>query len=107
MSRMIEDEDPSASISRSLGFEAPGLTGGGPRLSALRSEMSRLVDLVGQRRAVVGLDAVEMAGVCEVRDADLSTRIETVLDAGLGIAPSWDLLFTAGRGDRRGLRRPG
>ena len=92
---LTETGDPDAPgfISRSLGFEPPGLTGGGPRLSALRSEMSRLVDLVGQRRAVVGLDAVEMAGVCEVRDADLSARIGTVMAAGLGIAPSWDLLF--------------
>jgi hypothetical protein len=89
----VGDDDAPRFIGGLLGFEPPGLAGAGPRLAALRSEMSRLADMVGQRRAVVGLDAVQMAGVCEISDADLSARIEAVMTAGLGIAPSWDLRF--------------
>jgi hypothetical protein len=69
------------------------LGGAGPRLAALYSEMSRLADMVGPKRAVVGLDAVQMDGVCEISYADLTARIEAVMTAGLGIAPSWDLRF--------------
>jgi hypothetical protein len=87
------DDDAPGFIGGLLGFEPPGLAGAGPRLAALRSEMSRLEDKVGPGRAIVGLDAVQMAGVCEVRDADLSARIAAVMTGGLGIAPSWDLRF--------------
>jgi hypothetical protein len=87
----VGDDDAPGFIGGLLGIEPPGLAGAGPRLAALRSEMSRLADMVGPQRAVVGLDAVQMAGVCEIRNADLSARIEAVMTAGLGIAPSWDL----------------
>ena len=32
-------------------------------------------------------------GVCEVRDEDFAARLREILVAGVGVAPSWDLLF--------------
>jgi hypothetical protein len=89
----VGDDDAPGFIGGLLGIDPPSLAGAGSGLAALRSEMSRLADMVGPTRAVVGLDAVQIAGVCEIRDADLSARIEAVVTGGLGIAPSWDLRF--------------
>lgn len=91
------DPDPAAFLADLLGFPPPGLTDGGPRLDALASQMTRLRGSVGVHRAMVGLDAVEVPGVCEVADPDLRARVEAVGAAGLGLAPSWELLSMSHR----------
>jgi hypothetical protein len=86
------DTDAPGFLAELLGFDPPGVRGSGSRLPALGIESSRLVETVGQGRAVVGLDAVEIPGVCEVDDDVLAARLATVRSASLGAAPSWELL---------------
>jgi hypothetical protein len=86
------ETDAPGFLAELLGFDPPGVRGSGARLEALGIESSRLVDAVGQDRAIVGLDAVEIPGVCEVDDDVLAARLATVRSAGLGLAPSWELL---------------
>jgi hypothetical protein len=88
--------DTTGFLSGLIGFEAPGVGGRGQQLEALRVETDRLSDAVGQERAVLGLDAVEIPGVCDIADADLAARIGAVREAGVGLAPSWELLFISG-----------
>lgn len=84
--------DPARVLAEALGFTPPGVSGSGPRLDALSVEVGRLAEAVGRDRAVLGLDAVELPGVCEVRDEDLAARLGAVRDAGIGVSPSWELL---------------
>ena len=85
-------EGPLGVIEGVLGFAPPGLSGSGPRLDALSVERERLVRAVGADRAVLGLDAVELPGVCEVEDGDLDARLKALQQGGIGVSPSWELL---------------
>ncbi len=87
------DSDAPGFLRDVLGFEAPGVTGQGTQLEALRHEIERLSQAVGSDRSVVGIDAVEIPGVCEVDDADLEARVGAIREARVGLAPSWELLF--------------
>jgi|GEM_PF-3731344 len=91
-----DDTDAAGFLADLLGFSAPGFGGRGPRLDALRREISRLSGSIGSDRSVVGVDAVEIAGVCEVDDSDLEARVGAIRDAGLGLSPCWELLFISG-----------
>jgi len=91
------EDDAAGFLSRLLGFEAPGLVSAGARLGALRAEASRLAEAIGMHRAIVGIDAVEIPGVCEVEMADLIARVRTLRDEGLGLSPCWELLFISDR----------
>ena len=88
-------------VAGSIGFVPPGLKGSCPQLEALETEVGRVVEAVGNERAVLGFDAVELPGVCDVRDEDLDARLAWLREADIGIAPSWDLLAIS----RERLRR--
>jgi hypothetical protein len=79
-------------VAGSIGFAPPGLQGPSPQLEALETEIGRVVEAVGNERAVLGFDAVELPGVCDVRDEDLDARLARLRAAHIGLAPSWDLL---------------
>jgi hypothetical protein len=85
------EPDAAGFLQEILGFPAPGLAGGDQHLPALRVEMVRLRSAIGADQAVVGIDAVELPGVCEVSDDDLRVRVEAIAASGLGLSPSWDL----------------
>jgi hypothetical protein len=87
------DSDAADFLADALGFAAPGVDGHGAQSEALQREAERLSQAVGPDRAVVGIDAVEIRGICEVEDADLEARVRAVRDAGLGLSPCWELLF--------------
>jgi hypothetical protein len=76
-----------------LGFEAPGVSGHGAQLGTLGHEAQLLAQAVGAERAIVGVDAVEVSGVCDVDDADLDARVEVLRDAALGLSSCWELLL--------------
>lgn len=90
------DDDPAGFLGDLLGFEPPGLATAGLGTRTLEVEMRRLRESVGASRAIVGIDAVEMPGACEVSDAHLRARVEAVAASGLGLAPSWELLHISG-----------
>lgn len=83
-------------LTGAIGFAPPGLDASGPRLDAVGTEIERLSQAVGRERAVLGFDAVELPGVCDVRDEDLTARLAVLRDSGIGWAPSWEL-FAIGR----------
>ena len=77
-----------------IGFDAPGLGVAGPQREALDGgDVLASARWSGRRAPIVGIDAVEMPGVCEVADEDLMARIDAVRDRGLGLSPCWELLF--------------
>jgi len=90
------DDDAAGFLASLLGFEAPGLGIDGPQLDALRAEASRLSSAIGAGRSIVGIDAVEIAGVSDVDDADLDARVRALRDEGVGLSPCWELLFISG-----------
>jgi hypothetical protein len=84
--------DAAAFLADLLGFDPPDVLGSGPQADALEIEMSRLSASVGAERSVVGLDAVEIPGVCDVAASDLAERVEAIRATGLGLSPCWELL---------------
>lgn len=90
------EPDARGFLSNLLGFDPPGIGGAGPQLRALGVEAERLSEAMGAGPSIVGIDAVEMAGVCEIADEDLDARIATIRDMGLGLSPCWELLFMDG-----------
>ncbi len=86
------ETDAVAFLADLLGFSAPGLGEGGPQLDALRKEMARLSGSIGEAKSVVGIDAVEMPGICDIDEGDLAARVRAIRAEGLGIAPCWELL---------------
>jgi hypothetical protein len=95
------EDDAVSFLAGLLGFKPPGLTGADAHIEALQIEMSRLADAAGKDRAIVGIDAVEDPGICEVNDHALDARVSAIGRAGLGIAPCWELLsITTGRLER-------
>ena len=87
------ETDADGFIADLFGFHGPGLGTSGAQLDALETEASRLLRSVGATRAIVGLDAVQIDGVCEVADADLDARVSALREAGVGLSPCWELLF--------------
>jgi hypothetical protein len=87
------DPDPAAFIADELGFAAPGVGGAGAQISTLNHEASALAAAVGREHAVVGIDAVQIPGVCEVDDDDLWSRLRALRVAGFGASPCWELLL--------------
>ena len=87
------DPDPAAFIADVLGFAAPGIGATEAQIGTLKHESSALAAAVGVERAVVGIDAVGIPGVCEVDDDDLGARLRALRTTGFGASPCWDLLL--------------
>jgi hypothetical protein len=90
------DDDAAGFLADLLGFEAPGLGVDGPQINALRTEALRLSSDIGAGRSIVGIDAVEIPGVSDVAEADLTARVRALRDEGVGLSPCWELLFISG-----------
>lgn len=91
------EPDATGFLASLLGFAAPGVAGSGAQLRTLEHEASALAGSVGPDRSVVGLDAVEIPGVCDVDDEDLGARIRAVHEVGVGLSPCWELLLISER----------
>ena len=91
--------DPLTLIEHAVGFPVPdsqSLRRHGLDVRALAIEVNRLSDLAGDR-AAVGLEFVEIPGVCELNDRDLGERAQFVVQAGLPLVISWDLMHVPRR----------
>lgn len=87
------EKDAAGFLADLLGFPAPGSGGHGAQSDALNQETTKLIETIGLARSVVGLDAVEIPGVCEVDDDDLDARVRSLRRSGVGASPCWELLF--------------
>ncbi len=87
------DDEAASFVSDVVGFALPRLSGFGPQLASLAHEARGLAAAVGPKRAIVGIDAVQVPGVCEVDDDDLSARLRQLRVSGLGASPCWELLL--------------
>jgi len=91
--------DPSAFIEQAVGFPVPtvqSMRSQGLDTRALTVEIDRLIELAGDG-AAIGLDFVEIPGVCEINDLDLRERTQSVVQAGLPLVISWDLMHVPSR----------
>ena len=91
--------DPVTLVEDAVGYPIPDvqtLRRHGLDARALAVEVQRLSELAGDR-AAVGLEFVEIPGVCELNDRDLYERTQSVAHAGLPLAISWDLMHVPRR----------
>ena len=87
------EPDAAGFLADALGFAPPGVGARGVQLDALDHETTALAEAIGRERSIVGVDAVEIPGVCEVDQDDLDARIRSLRAAGVGSSPCWELLL--------------